>query len=106
MEVRKITEFKKGWFIGNFDDSVLRTEGFEIAYATRTKGQPEPRHYHKVAKEITVIIEGKIKIHDVILQAGDVFVLDPWEITDPEILEDTKLIIVKTPSVIGDKYIV
>ena len=37
---------------------------------------------------------------------GDIIVIHPDEIADPIFLEDTELIIVKTPSVKNDKYVV
>ena len=36
------------------------------------------------------------------LKTGDIFTLNPFEIADPEFLEDTEIICVKTPS-INDK---
>jgi quercetin dioxygenase-like cupin family protein len=37
--------------------------------------------------------------------AGDIIVIDPNESTAFEALEDTLTVVVKTPSVAGDKYI-
>ena len=38
------------------------------------------------------------------MEAGDIFILEPFEIADPEFLEDCDLVIIKTPSLPGDKY--
>ena len=38
--------------------------------------------------------------------AGDIFVVEPKEIVDPLFLENTELIVTKTPSIIDDKIIV
>ena len=40
------------------------------------------------------------------LNAGDIFIVKPNEIADPEFHDDCKIICVKTPSIMGDKYIV
>jgi hypothetical protein len=32
------------------------------------------------------------------LEAGDIFILEPFEIADPEFLEDCEIVCVKTPS--------
>jgi hypothetical protein len=35
---------------------------------------------------------------------GDIFVLEPYEIADPQFLEDCVVLCVKIPSIPGDKY--
>ena len=40
------------------------------------------------------------------LVKGDVFIIHPYEIADPLFLEDCKIMVIKTPSVPGDKYLV
>ena len=63
-------------------------------------------HYHKKATEINLIIKGKMKIQKKILKKNQIFILKPKEIADPIFYQDTHIICVKVPSVIGDKYIV
>ena len=95
-----------GWFIGDFDPSVYKTKDFEVAIATHKRGQKWPTHFHKVGVEINVLLEGKMKIQDQYIEAGDIFVIDPWEIADPIFLEDCKVVIVKYPSDPKDKNII
>jgi len=33
-----------------------------------------------------------------LLEAGDIFIIEPYEISDPEFLEDCEVVVVKTPS--------
>ena len=40
------------------------------------------------------------------LNEGDIFILKPYEIADPIFLEDCTVLIIKTPSIPGDKYII
>ena len=40
------------------------------------------------------------------LKTGDIFVVKPMEVANPEFHEDCKIVCIKTPSVKGDKYIV
>ena len=47
-----------------------------------------------------------MKIQDQIILCGDIFILFPYEIADPEFLEDCELIIIKTPSAGKDKYVI
>lgn len=69
-----------------------------------TKGEQWPPHYHRESEEYNVLIEGKMIIHGEVLETGDVFVFEKGEVADPVFLEDCKLIVVKVPSVIGDKH--
>ena len=96
---------KGGWFIGNFEPSVVKTKDFEVAYTRHKKGEYWEKHHHKVATEITLVIKGKIKINDEIFSTGDIFVIYPNEIADPTFLEDSEVVIIKMPSNTDDKYI-
>ena len=97
---------KGGWFVGNFDPAVFRTPDFEVGYKLHLKGEKWDKHYHKRATEITYLLRGKMQIQDKILTSGDVFTILPNEIADPIFLEDCEVIIIKTPSIVGDKYII
>lgn len=97
---------KRGWFIGDFEPSVCKTQDFEVAYMTHHKGQIWEDHYHKVATEINYVIRGKLSINGEMFQQGDIFVIEPGEIARPQFFEDCELIVVKTPCVKNDKYVV
>ncbi len=105
MIIRNIKEFDRGWFIGNFPKALLQTDLFEIAIITCDVGIHHA-HYHKLAIEYNVLIEGKLRIGDKIIESGDVYVIDRGEVTEQEFLEPSKVLCVKTPSVVGDKYLV
>ena len=104
MEVYKYKDMKGGWFIGNFEPTIVKTKDFEVAYNNHPKGQNWPAHYHKKGTEITLLIRGKMEIQDIILNSGDIFVLKPYEIANPIFLEDCEVMIIKIPSVPGDKF--
>jgi mannose-6-phosphate isomerase-like protein (cupin superfamily) len=104
MEIKRIEDMKGGWFIGNFEPSAYRTSDFEVCYKVHPKGEQWPAHYHKIATEINYIIRGSMTINGTLLSRGDVFVLEPYEVAVPEFLEDCELIVVKTASVVDDKY--
>jgi len=106
MKVYDIKDMVGGWFIGNFEPSVIKTEDFEVCFKFHPKGEQWDTHYHKIATEVNYLIRGEMKINDDFLNQGDIFVLEPNEIANPEFLTDCELIVVKTPSVINDKYIV
>ena len=106
MKVSKIENYKGGWFIGDFEPSALKTSQFEVGTKLHKKGEKWDVHYHKLATEITFLLKGCMVIQDVILHAGDVFIIEPYEIADPAFLEDCVVVVVKTQSIPGDKYLV
>jgi len=104
MKVTKLNEYRNGWFIGNFDPSIFKTDKFEVGVIQHKKGEEWPCHYH-TGTEINYLISGKIRMHGKVLETGDVFKFEPYEVADPEFLEDCVVVVVKTPSIPGDKYI-
>lgn len=99
-----LNEMVKGWFVGDFEPSVLKTNQFEVAVKKYKKGDKENRHVHKIATEITVIVEGEVKMNNEIYKTNDIIIINPNEDTDFECLKDTTTVVVKTPSILGDKY--
>ena len=97
---------KGGWFVGNFEPSVFKTENFEVGYLEHKKGDLWDKHYHKHATEISLIVRGRVKVNDEIYSKGDIFIIEPNETVDPLFLEDTEVVVVKAPSIMNDKYVV
>lgn len=104
MRTAHIKDFKMGWFIGNFKPTLLSTCRFEVAHHFYTKGFKGVPHIHKVATEYNYIIRGKLIASGQEFGAGDFFIYEPHEVSEVEFLEDTDIVIVKTPSMPGDKY--
>lgn len=104
MIVDRIDNFTRGWFVGDFEPSIHRTSAFEVGVLNHKKGEKWSAHFHKKAREINLLLEGKMLMHGFELTAGQVFILEPWEVADPIFLEDCKVLVIKTPSVKGDKY--
>lgn len=78
----------------------------EVAVKSYNKGDYEEKHYHKIATELTVIIQGRVKMNGVEYQKGDIIVMEPMEATDFECLEDgTQNVVVKYPGANNDKYL-
>ena len=106
MNKYKLNDFIGGWIIGDFEPNIIRSKDFEFMVRYYKVGESEAQHVHKEADEITVIVSGKFMMNDVELIAGDVIHLKPNQSTDFLCLEDGSTAVVKTPSVIGDKYLI
>jgi mannose-6-phosphate isomerase-like protein (cupin superfamily) len=103
MIIEHIDKMTKGWFIGNFVPSVFVTEAFEVGFKIHKAGEKYGFHYHQLVKEINLLVEGEMKMHKKSLKSGDIFILEPFEIADPEFLTDCKIICVKVPGIAQDK---
>jgi len=106
MKVSKISDMTRGWFIGNFEPSIYKTTHLEVGILTHRKGEQWAAHYHKLGTEYNVLVSGSMKVCDTELTAGDIFVIEPYEIADPIFHEDCTIVCVKLPGNTGDKYIV
>lgn len=106
MKIEQLSKMTGGWFIGNFEPSLFKTNDCEVAVKSYNKGDYEESHYHKIATEYTVIITGSVKMNGIIYKAGDIIVMEPYEETDFECLEDgTTNVVVKMPGANNDKYL-
>ena len=106
MTVRNLDEMVKGWFIGNFEPSLLKTNDVEVAVKEYKKGDKEEAHYHKIATEVTVVTKGRVRMFDQEWEEGDIIVVEPGDITSFEALEDAQNVVVKIPGANNDKYLV
>ena len=104
MKVLKLSDMTRGWFIGDFEPSIIRTSGFEVGVLTHKKDEDWGEHYHKIATEYNVLLKGRMSINGTVLEEGDIFILEPYESALPVFMEDCTVLCVKVPSVIGDKY--
>lgn len=105
MKTARLESMFKGWFVGNFDPTLIRTNNVEVAVKEYKKGGYEERHYHKLSTEITVIASGRVRMNGVEYVKGDIIVIEPNQATDFEVLEDTITTVVKYPGAINDKYL-
>lgn len=95
----------RGWFIGDFDKAIWKTDTFEVAFMTNVKGDQSKPHYHKIAREISLIIKGHVLVNGEEFRDGDMFEFLPGEAVESCIyLEDTWTLCVKEPSAQMDKY--
>lgn len=106
MKTARLDDMVKGWFVGNFEPTLYKTNDCEVAVKSYKKGDREEEHYHKIATELTAVVSGKVRMFGQIFDAGTVIVVEPGEATDFEAIEDTVNVVVKLPGANNDKYIV
>ena len=99
MKILKLEDMKSGWFVGNFEPTAFNSKDFEVNYRVHKAGEYWDHHYHTTVTEINLLISGKMTIQDTLIVSGDIFIISPFEITDPVFLEDCQVVCVKTPSV-------
>jgi quercetin dioxygenase-like cupin family protein len=95
-----------GWFIGDFNPTLHKTKDFEVALKSYNKNDFEAEHFHKIATEYTVIIDGEVIMSGKHYKTGDIIIIKPNESTDFKALTDVKTLVVKVPSVKNDKFII
>lgn len=105
MKNASLDDMKRGWFIGNFSPSLMKTNDVEVAVKTYKKGAKEPAHCHKIATEYTVVVTGKVKMFGKEWNEGDIIVAEPGDATSFEALSDAVNVVVKIPGANNDKYI-
>jgi quercetin dioxygenase-like cupin family protein len=105
MNKAKLEDMIGGWFIGNFEPSLLKTNDVEVAVKKYKAGDAEEAHYHKVATEYTVILKGKVRMMEIEYNEGEILTIYPNESTDFLALTDVTTVVVKVPGASNDKYI-
>lgn len=106
MKTYKLKDTTRGWFVGDFLPTIFKTNQFETAIQYYKAGESEKKHMHKIATEITVLAKGKAIMNGKEYAEGDIIVMEPGDATDFKALTDTINVVVKIPSIPGDKYFV
>ena len=104
MQKFQIENFTKGWFIGDFTPSLHPTAEFEVGLKQYKKGDIENPHYHKIATEFTIVVEGKVKMNDTVITKFEGLKVLPGTTVKFEAIEDSTTLVIKTPSITNDKY--
>ena len=98
-----LDDMKLGWIIGDFQPTLLKNSTVEVGVKTFKKGDVEPLHHQVSATEWTCVIQGKIRIGDMVFLRNDIAEIPPLESADFEALEDSILLVIKSPSIPSDK---
>lgn len=106
MHIHRLDSMVRGWFVGDFEPSVYRAIGFEVAVQHFKAGDCEQKHIHKIATEITVIVVGQAEMNGHNLSAGDIVTLQPGMAANFRAITDVTTTVVKVPAAKNDKFLV
>lgn len=104
LERHDLSDFTKGWFVGNFNPTILASDAVEVAIKHYKAGDHETSHHHKVATELTAIVSGRVRMSGEEIGPGEIIKINPGQSTDFIALTDVVTVVVKMPCVAGDKY--
>lgn len=104
MRVDKLANMTKGWFVGDFTPNLIHSTDVEVAIKHYKAGDQEARHVHKIATELTAVLNGTVEMNGVQYHDGDIVVIEPGDATDFKALTDVTTVVVKNPSAPDDKY--
>lgn len=99
-----IEDFKNGWLVGDFEPALVKTKDVEVGLLKLSAGHLSDAHYHKLHDEFNFLVSGKIRVNGKPLSEGEIFVYKPYERSDVFCLEDSVLLVIKSPATKNDKY--
>ena len=104
MKHHRLEDMVGGWMVGDFEPTCIRSEACEVACKIYAANVGETSHVHRVATELTLIASGRATMNGRISVIGDN--IDIEQGAHPEFYapEPTVTLVVKMPSVKGDKY--
>lgn len=106
MRKENLNNFIKGWFVGHFTPTIIDSDRMEVAIKRYKAGDYEKSHYHAIAIELTAIVSGEVEMNGVKYNQDDIIVINPGEVTDFRCLTDVVTVVVKSPSIENDKFLV
>jgi hypothetical protein len=104
LEKYKLEDTIKGWFIGNFEPSLYKTNDVEVGIKKYNAGDYENSHFHKIATEFTVIISGTVEMNGVQYFENEIIKIIPGVKTNFKAITDVVTVVVKLPGANNDKY--
>jgi mannose-6-phosphate isomerase-like protein (cupin superfamily) len=99
-----LSNFTKGWFVGNFEPTLAPSDAVEVAVKNYRAGEHEAAHHHKIATELTVVVSGRVRMSGEEIGPGEIVKIHPGQSTDFTALTDATTLVVKMPCARGDKY--
>lgn len=100
----KLEDFTRGWIVGDFEPSIVQTKDMEIGILELEAGHKADNHFHAHHTEWNLILSGCARLNKKLYFEGDIFQFLPFEKATVEYLEDTKLLVIKSPATKNDKH--
>ena len=103
-----------GWFIGQFIDKdkypLLKSNEFKVAWKELPKNFTEKKHIHKKAIEVNIVISGWMEItidgnRQKVSEKQFYIIYPNTPLSIQGTGENTKVIVIKCPSVKDDKFV-
>ena len=104
MKIHQLSDMVRGWFVGAFSPAALQTGDVEVGVKRYPAGASEEAHYHKIATELTLILEGTAEINGQRFEAGTIITAEPGEVISFRTLTAVIAVVVKHPGALGDKF--
>ena len=105
MKKIKLEHFVRGWLVGNFEPTLLKTQEIEVAIQSYNKGEEEPQHFHKIGTEISIMVTGEASFNGQVISEGEGVIIEPNESNIFRALSNCKVLVIKYPSNTEDKYL-
>ncbi len=104
LEKFELEDMIKGWFIGDFEPTLYKTNDVEVAIKHYKAGDFEESHYHKIATEFTIVLNGRIEMDGNMYINNDIVKIAPGVSSDFKAITDVTTVVVKIPGAMNDKY--
>jgi dTDP-glucose pyrophosphorylase len=101
-----LSNYVRGWLIGDFEPSIKKTTEFEIGFEYYKKDQKCAFHYHSETKEINILISGVMIINNIPIYKDTIFILEKNMICCPLFIQNCIILSIKLPSLPKDKFII
>ena len=102
MEFFDIRKMELGYFIGDFNPTVYRTNNVELSIKTLTAGTLDSCYYRKKDTQIVCVLSGTIECFERILGKGDIVSFRPGDMISLFALEDAEILITRLPGTKND----
>lgn len=106
MYSNKLSNMTRGWFVGDFEPSIYRTNDAESAVRVLEKGYCEQAHFHRAAVKVIVVLSGKLYMFGKEWNEDDIVVFEPGDVSSIKALQDSKIIVMMLPGIKNDKVYV
>jgi len=105
LERHRLENFVRGWFVGNFQPTLMSSDAVEVGIKHYRAGDREAAHHHKVATELTAVVSGRVRMSGEEFGAGEIVRIPAGSSTDFMALTDAITVVVKMPCVSGEKQL-